>query len=649
MNTLRISRVVGFGTKPPQDFDQSPVTFGTASSSSIRFDAAFDRGVAPQHARLEWNGEAWYLLDGGTPGGTWVDGRRLAEALRIDATVEFSFGEQGPKVRVETLAPAAPMSVPIAHMSAPQTQSAKTPTASSGISPVMVKVVGLLLLLLVVGFGAFTLLPWKGGKRPGFDTVLNDSGETGTPVQQIEQVVEDEPAQVSASQHQEEPPPQQTASQEQKSEVPTIPESIRPEVESLKEEPFYKALKEFWQSSKSRSPYVKAILKNEDFWLATQVPWLNRYQQSGGESTGRGMDFPGAFVPEAIYSDAELLGIPMASPDVAAVVGLAVAENSPSGGNGRMAALGSTPSLRSALRSSPPSKSALANRFRSFASTGSSRQSDLPKAYGLFVGINGFQDPGANLVGCRNDVGSQAKVLASQGIFSPDSIRLLTDTRKDTPDYPSKANVLAALSETVAKAGANDVIYLTFSTHGMYDSKAKDSALLMADMNLLYGRELTEILSNAKAKNILITMDACQTGGMVSIGGSQYAAKTKSAPIPESFYEVLASSRGHVVIRACRSDQSTPDIRPLGHGLLCAILISGLTGDADANGDGIVTLSELRIYATTAIPTISRRAIELGSDISEDPLQATFTSSSFGEAGDLPLTVVEKHPIENHD
>lgn len=100
-----------------------------------------------------------------------------------------------------------------------------------------------------------------------------------------------------------------------------------------------------------------------------------------------------------------------------------------------------------------------------------------------------------------------------------------------------------------------------------------------------------------------------------------------------------------MVIRACRSHQYIPDICTYGHGILSTLMVSGLSGDADSNGDGIITLSELRIHITTAIPKIGDRAIELDAQNGintdgEEPLQPAFTSSSFGEAGDLPLTTV---------
>lgn len=622
MNTLRLSRVVGFGTKPPQDFAGSPVTLGTASGSTIRFDAAFDRGVAPHHARIEWNGEAWYLLDAGSPEGTWADGRRLDAAHRITGPMEFSLGASGPKVKVEVLAApqAAGVPVPQAPVAPPQISA---PRKANGNRTAMVVVAAVALVGLAAG--AWVFLKARGDKRPSFAQALNNSGLPAVESSAI--VAQNEPSPGSGA----------GASGQTGHADPAIPAELLPVVEELKNSSWQQAVREFWVRTKTHSPYAQAILRHEDLWLAKQIPWLQRYQESGGSTTGKGMDFPGAFVPETIYPDADKLGIPLSPPDVSALVGAAVAENTPAGGGAIVASLANI--SPAPLRF--PSRVALQDKFRTYA--GAAKDASAPKAHAFFVGINRFENPDANLVGCRNDVGAQAKVLTTQGIFPAENLRLLTDTRKGTPDYPSKQNVVAGLTQLIEKAGPNDIIYIGFSTHGGFDGERKDSCLLMADMSLLYGQELTAILAKAKAKNIVITMDACHSGGMPGMGGAQFANArgSKAPPIPDSFYQMLGSSRGHVVIRACRADQSTPDVRTLGHGILTLAIVAGLTGDADANGDGIVTLSELRIYVTTAIPIITKRADELGAELEHGPLEPTFTSSSFGEAGDLPLTVVQ--------
>lgn len=120
MNPLRISRIVGFGAKPPKDFIQSPVTFGASDGCSIKFDAVFDKGVEPQHAKLELNQGSWFLLDEGTPGGTWVDGLQITKPYAVNKETTVALGApNGPKVKLELLPSLVEPSTPRPPLTSP--------------------------------------------------------------------------------------------------------------------------------------------------------------------------------------------------------------------------------------------------------------------------------------------------------------------------------------------------------------------------------------------------------------------------------------------------------------------------------------------------------------------------------------------------
>src|ERR1700744_2226472 len=103
MTPLQVTRVAGFGKKPPQSFSQSPVVLGTGPGCTVRFDAAWDKGVAAQHVKVEWINNYWSLSDLGSPAGTWIDGRKLSQAYPVTGPVEFELGKGGPRCRVEPL------------------------------------------------------------------------------------------------------------------------------------------------------------------------------------------------------------------------------------------------------------------------------------------------------------------------------------------------------------------------------------------------------------------------------------------------------------------------------------------------------------------------------------------------------------------
>jgi len=668
MNTLRLSRSSGFGFRPPQSFegDVAPLRVGTAANSRVKYDPAWDKGVAARQAVLEWSERGWVWRE--LAGQTLLDGGLLkaGDEVLIDGVVEVELSPGGPKLRLEAEAAREPEGGRLASVAGTHTVEAPAPFEAfpagsqdrewAARQRLLTGVIGVT-LLAVAGFAVW----WWGFREAKQGDIW---ALPAAPVAEVPQ----EPETSGAAKP--ETKPETKADRLPGSIIPpSLTDEEREMVETLKRnDGLHAAIMEYWRAQGASSPYVKAILGMEDFWLAKQAPWMVAFRKSNGRKTLRGMDFPGVFVPEVMHGNVQGLGIPVLPVELAEQVAVAVAETPSDEGQGQAIA-GLSAGQRGKAGGARVDKTELLKQWRAYSVKGQrvntqlTETAEMPKAWAVMVGINRFEMPegwdsgSANLAGCRNDVGVLAKVLMTQGIFTPERTVLLTDAQKDSPRYPRKVNVVAALSEVVRQAGPSDVIYIAFSTHGGFDTDKKDTGLMMVDSltggSDFYGEELLKILQEAKAKNILISMDACQTGGMGSLGGSQGALANRQAsrermPIPEGFYQRLGASRGHVVIRACRADQSTPDVLTLGHGLLSCLMVAGLSGEADADNDGVVTLSELRIYITTAIPKISRREMEIAAENGgpafdeSEVLQPTFTSSSFGEAGDLPLTVVEK-------
>ncbi len=156
MTPLQVTRIAGFGKKPPQSFSQSPVIFGTGAGCNVRFDAAWDKGVAAHHVRLDWNNNYWSLTDAGSQSGTWIDGRKLAQAYPVTGPVEIELGKGGPRCRVEPLgAPAGQPAAAPTYANAPaQPQAPVYPQpkqSSSGVPVPVLAALGVVVFLLVAG------------------------------------------------------------------------------------------------------------------------------------------------------------------------------------------------------------------------------------------------------------------------------------------------------------------------------------------------------------------------------------------------------------------------------------------------------------------------------------------------------------------
>ncbi|MEY5026558.1 MAG: hypothetical protein RLZZ244_2086 [Verrucomicrobiota bacterium] len=584
---LRITALKGLAGKRSLEFALPSIRLGTHPECDVRLDPTWDRGVAPIHTRIEFSDGQCRISDAGSRTGTLLNGTLLRGAFVLTDAAEIQLGPGGPRFQVELDAEGL-----AAHASPPR----DTPGVR-GRFPGW--------LFLVLAAGLVTALAMQAHR---FQSLFQPKG--GGPA-------------TSASATESSSKSARNAS-------------------SDSEDAFLKAFRRLYAQTPPKSAYGTALL-NAD------LPWFSRRDEFLQDRSG--CPTPGVFVGEFFHPKLALRGIPPANRELIEALrpALLPARDTPPLASVIQTSLASTPTelQRRALES-----------FRTYSAArpneSSATRSRSPKAWALLVGINRFESTEVSpLAACRNDVAALFKVLSEQGIFEKDGLRLMTDARgRQSEDYPSRKNILAALGRMIENADPEDVVFIAFSSHGGYDAKRKEAYLCAADTFAsapgIFGSELQSLLSRARAHNILFLLDACHSGGTPAIGGATALAGLDSSihtraganRIPESFYQSLAQARGHVVIRACRADQSTLDLGALGQGLLTAVTVCGLGGEADLNGDGIVTLSELRIYITTAIPQLCRYAQEAGFRPDGPwPLEPTFTSAGMGEAGDLPLTV----------
>jgi hypothetical protein len=108
--------------------------------------------------------------------------------------------------------------------------------------------------------------------------------------------------------------------------------------------------------------------------------------------------------------------------------------------------------------------------------------------------------------------------------------------------------------------------------------------------DLVNMEELLRRLGMLPARHILVVLDACHSGMALGSAVSQYRST-------ESYLHKLAASRSRRVLTSASRDQLALDTGPIpGHSLFTGVMIHALTsGDADMDGNGVVTFSELAL------------------------------------------------------
>lgn len=170
-----------------------------------------------------------------------------------------------------------------------------------------------------------------------------------------------------------------------------------------------------------------------------------------------------------------------------------------------------------------------------------------------------------------------------------------------SPTAAQLRGALRGLADDVTRSrarGADHVTVLFF-----YSGHADPDALRLGPATLPYG-ELKESLTATGADVRLLLLDSCYAGG---------ATRTKGAARAPGFLRDASAevdARGEVVITSSAADEASQESDEVGGSYFTHYLLSGLRGDADASGDGEVTLDEAYRYVfhRTVAHTASTRA-----------------------------------------
>lgn len=219
-----------------------------------------------------------------------------------------------------------------------------------------------------------------------------------------------------------------------------------------------------------------------------------------------------------------------------------------------------------------------------------STSQEAPKIWAVIVGIAKYNH--ASVLEYSDDDAYQiyAYLRSPEGGAIPDSqIKLLVDSRA------KKDNILAAMDDVFNRAGSNDMVLFFFSGHGV------TGAFLPYDFNgksyLLSHKEIKKRFESSAAKHKLCIADACFAG---SLNEKNYKSPIESTT--GAFYSALKySTGGEAYFVSSKPEEKSIEYQGLRHGVFSHYLIRGLNGEANANGDKIITINELYEYVTPAV------------------------------------------------
>ena len=238
------------------------------------------------------------------------------------------------------------------------------------------------------------------------------------------------------------------------------------------------------------------------------------------------------------------------------------------------------------------------------------------------------------------DADAMYRLLTTRAGYPRENVVLLTDT---APEKPTLQNIRLALGDFLArKTTREDMVLIYYAGLGAPEadaaSKDKDGlAKYLIPRNVqpeslrstaFAMDEIQGILDRIPAERVVLLLDTSYSG--VAGGRSFVPSNARPRNLSDQFLERLTKGRGRLVITASGPNEVALEPADLGHGLFTYYLLEALSGKADRNGDGIVTVSELYPYVEDQVERRSRAAGGRQRPIMKGDIEGTLPLSHLG-------------------
>jgi hypothetical protein len=274
-----------------------------------------------------------------------------------------------------------------------------------------------------------------------------------------------------------------------------------------------------------------------------------------------------------------------------------------------------------------------------------------PKLHILAIGINSYEDKGGMAPGSK--VGGRFESLdlavADAEAFAADMKKAAAGLYDGAPvvtlaldKEATRANLEKIVDKVAAEIHPRDTFILFAAAHGYsvngrfylipqdYQGGINPEALATRAIGQ---DQLQEWLANRiKAKHALILLDTCESGALIA----GFARSRTDGPISEAGVGRLHEATGRPVLTAAALGQSAHEgeIGASGetHGYFTWAVLDALR-HGDANGNGLIELSELVAHVQAAVPKIAAKGGGRGQAVASTPLGEK-QAARFGSRGE---------------
>lgn len=176
-------------------------------------------------------------------------------------------------------------------------------------------------------------------------------------------------------------------------------------------------------------------------------------------------------------------------------------------------------------------------------------------------------------------------------------------------DQATKKGIIDSMRQMFNQAETNDLVTFFYSGHGL------KGAFLPTDYDgnnvRLFHSEVNDLLAACPAQYKLVIADACNSGSyLASKSVKNEVFYSTGQDVQDVFFrELNRASAGTAFILSSMADEESLEVSTLHQSIFSYFVVRGMKGEANVNGDEVVTVQELFDYV---YQNVTAYALKLG-------------------------------------
>jgi hypothetical protein len=232
-------------------------------------------------------------------------------------------------------------------------------------------------------------------------------------------------------------------------------------------------------------------------------------------------------------------------------------------------------------------------------------------SWAVIIGINDYEH-WPKLRYAVNDANGIEEVLTSKFGFKKENIRKLLN------GDATRQRIMQVLGDELTdsnKVQREDRVFFFFAGHGttrtfedgrqvgfIVPVDADQNNYVSTAISMAQIREASDLIP---AKHVYFVMDSCYSGLALSRGSGAYSKD-------RSYLDEITRRTARQILTAGGADQQVADDGPNGHSVFTWAVLQGLQGEADLDGNGVITASELGAYVSPIVAKFANQTPAVG-------------------------------------